>query len=94
MKEARNIAKDALDRKLAACVNITDVSSYFRWKGRIQTEREYLILLKTRSELFARLKRRILALHSYELPEIVIVRIAGGYGPYLKWIDGEVRFQR
>jgi periplasmic divalent cation tolerance protein len=94
MKEARKIAKDVLERKLAACVNITTVSSYFRWKNKIQTEREYLLLIKTRSETFVRLKRRILALHSYELPEIIIIRIAGGYVPYLGWIDEEVHFRR
>jgi periplasmic divalent cation tolerance protein len=94
MKEARKIAKDIVRRRLAACVNITQVFSYFRWKNKIQTEREYLLIIKTRSETFVRLKRRILDLHSYELPEIVIVRIAGGYGPYLEWIDREVRFRR
>jgi len=66
------------------------VTSYYRWKGRIRADREYLILAKTRSELFARLKSRILALHTYQLPEIVSLRIDDGYRPYLEWIDKEV----
>jgi periplasmic divalent cation tolerance protein len=93
MKEARKIAKDLLHRKLAACVNITPVYSYFRWKKKVQTQREYLLLIKTRSQRFVQLRKRILALHSYELPEIVIVRIAGGHSPYLEWIDREVPIQ-
>ena len=94
MKEARKIAKDVLRRRLAACVNITPVCSYFRWKNKVQTQREYLLLIKTRSQGFVQLRKRILALHSYELPEIVILRIAGGHSPYLEWIDREVPIRR
>jgi periplasmic divalent cation tolerance protein len=94
MKEARKIAKDIVQSRLAACVNITPVYSYFRWKNKIQTEHEHLLLIKTRSEAFIRLKKRILTLHSYELPEMIIVRIDGGHRPFLEWIDGEVHFRR
>ena len=90
MKEARKISKDLLHCKLAACVNIAPVYSYFRWKNKVQTQREYLLLIKTRSQRFVQLRKRILALHSYELPEIVVVRIVGGHSPYLEWIDREV----
>jgi periplasmic divalent cation tolerance protein len=89
-KEAEKIARDIVERRLVACVNIMPVTSYYRWKGRIRVDREYLIVAKTRSELFARLKSRILALHTYQLPEIVSLRIDDGYRPYLDWIDKEV----
>ena len=89
-KEAEKIARDIVQRRLVACVNNMPVTSYYRWKGRIRADREYLILAKTRSELFARLKSRILALHTYQLPEIVSLRIDDGYRPYLEWIDKEV----
>jgi periplasmic divalent cation tolerance protein len=89
-KEAEKIARDIVQRRLVACVNIMPVTSYYRWKGRIRADREYLILAKTRSELFSRLKSRILALHTYQLPEIVSLRIDDGYRPYLEWIDKEV----
>jgi periplasmic divalent cation tolerance protein len=89
-KEAERIARDIVKRRLVACVNITPVKSYYRWKGRIRADREYLMVAKTRSELFARLKRRILALHTYQLPEIVSLRIDDGHRPYLEWIDKEV----
>jgi periplasmic divalent cation tolerance protein len=90
-KEAHKIARDILGGKLAACVNIVPVMSYYRWKGKIVVDREYLLLVKTRSEVFSKLKDRILAIHSYQLPEIVSLKIADGYEKYLDWIDEEVR---
>jgi len=90
-KEAEKIARDLIERRLAACANIMPVSSYYRWKGKINAGREYLIIAKTRSEVFARLKSRILALHSYELPEIVSLKISNGSKEYLSWIEKETR---
>jgi periplasmic divalent cation tolerance protein len=90
-KEANRIAKDLIKRKLAACVNIVPISSHYRWKGKTVHHRECLIIIKTRSEVFARMKGRILALHSYQLPEIVTLKIENGYKPYLEWIDNSVR---
>jgi periplasmic divalent cation tolerance protein len=90
-KEAEKIARDVVERRLAACVNILPVRSCYRWKGKIRVDHEYLIIAKTRSEIFTKLKSRILALHSYHLPEIVSLRVEDGYKKYLDWIDGEVR---
>jgi periplasmic divalent cation tolerance protein len=92
-KEAHKIARDILRRKLAACVNILPVTSYYRWKGKIAVHREYLLLVRTRSEVFGKLKERILAIHSYQLREIVSLKITEGYEKYLDWIDEEVRAQ-
>jgi periplasmic divalent cation tolerance protein len=89
-KEAEKIARDIVERRLAACVNILPVRSCYRWNGKIRADREYLIIAKTRSALFTKLKSRILALHSYHLPEIVCLRVEGGYKKYLDWIDSEV----
>jgi periplasmic divalent cation tolerance protein len=89
-KEAERIAHDIVTRKFAACVNIMPVTSYYGWKGKIRHDREYLMVAKTRSELFSKLKDRILALHTYQLPEIVSLEIAGGYEKYLDWIDEQV----
>lgn len=90
MREARRIAKDLVQRKLAACVNITPVTSLYRWKGRIVNEREWLMIIKTRSNVFAKLKRRISELHSYAVPEVVSLRIDSGHEAYLAWLDGEI----
>ena len=88
--EAQKIARDVVERKLAACVSLMPITSYYRWKGKIRADREYLLIAKTRSDAFPRLRRRILALHSYELPEILSLRVLGGHGPYLEWIDKEM----
>ena len=90
-KEAVKIARDIVERRLAACVNILPVRSCYRWNGEIKVDREYLIIAKTRSELFTKLKSRILALHSYHLPEIISLRVEDGYKKYLDWIGDEVR---
>ena len=89
-KEAEKIARDIVERRLAACVNILPVRSYYRWNGGMRVDREYLIIVKTRSELFTKLKSRILALHSYHLPEILSLKVEDGYKKYLDWIDNEV----
>jgi periplasmic divalent cation tolerance protein len=90
-KEAERIALDVVEKRFAACVNILPVRSCYRWKGKIRVDREYLMIAKTRSQLFTKLKTRILALHSYDLPEIVMLRIEGGHKKYLDWISDEVR---
>jgi periplasmic divalent cation tolerance protein len=90
-KEAERIARDLVKRRLAACVNIVPVNSCYRWKGKLNFEREYLIMAKSRSEVFTKLKTRVLALHSYELPEVVSLKILDGYKPYLNWIGNQVK---
>ncbi len=89
--DAEKIARDLVKRRLAACVNIMPVSSFYRWKGRINAGREYLIIAKSRSENFANAKSRILAIHSYELPELLSLKVHNGYKKYLDWIDYETR---
>jgi periplasmic divalent cation tolerance protein len=88
--EARKIANDLVRRRLAACVNILSVNSCYRWKSRIVNGREWLLIIKTNSNVFPKLKRRILALHSYSLPELVSLKIDDGYRPYLEWLDSEL----
>ena len=89
-REARKIARDLVQRRLAACVNVVNVNSFYRWKRRVVNEREWLLIMKTNSEVFSRLRRRILSLHSYELPELISLKIQGGSVPYLKWFDSEL----
>lgn len=89
--EAQKIARDAVERRLAACMSIMPVTSYYRGKGKIRADREHLLITKTRFDAFPRLKRRILTLHSYELPEILSLKVLGGHKQYLDWIDTEMR---
>jgi periplasmic divalent cation tolerance protein len=90
IREAHEIAEDLVQRRLAACVNIIPVTSCYRWKVKVMKEREWLLLIKSDSKVFSRLRRRILALHSYEVPEIVSLKIDRGSKPYLAWMDREL----
>lgn len=84
---AEKIARDLVENKAAACVNIIpNVASYFKWKDNLVSENELLLLIKTSSECFTTVKNRILSLHPYELPEIIAVPIKHGLKDYLSWI--------
>jgi periplasmic divalent cation tolerance protein len=87
---SEKIAKALVEERLAACVNISQVKSYFFWKGKSCDEAEELMIIKTETKLVERIKARIKELHSYELPEIIIVPISGGDERYLQWIDQSV----
>lgn len=89
--EGDRIAGDLVHRRLAACVNVIPVFSHYRWKGKVIHERECLMIIKTNSKILTRVKGRILALHKYQLPEIVAVKIDAGYKPYLEWIDNSLK---
>jgi len=76
-----------VDRKLAACVNIVGpVQSIFRWKGEVQDAKETLLLIKTTEDRFPEIRDILRAQHSYELPEIISIRIADGLPEYLAWM--------
>lgn len=78
-----------MNDRLAACVNILPITSFFWWKNKIRKGSECILIIKTRRKLFIQLKRRISSLSSYEVPEIVSVKIDDGLSSYLKWIDEE-----
>jgi len=92
--EAVRIARDLVSRRLAACVNILPVTSFFRWNNKLQNESEWLLIIKTRSELFPRLKACICTLNQSQVPEIVSLKINDGLTSYLKWLDSETRLTR
>jgi len=89
--KAAALARALVEEKLAACVNVLGgVRSIYRWEGQVQDEPEALLLIKTRGELFERLRARVVALHEYSCPEIIALPIAQGHAPYLAWLDGAV----
>ncbi len=83
---AEMISKILVEEKLAACVNVSQVRSYFFWEGKPCDEMEELMVIKTELRLVERVKYRIKELHSYELPEIIVIPIVGGDEGYLQWI--------
>lgn len=82
------IAQALVAEELAACVNLLpQVTSVYRWEGRVETDSELLMIIKTRRGVYQKLEERIVALHPYELPEVIAVPIAEGLAGYLSWID-------
>jgi periplasmic divalent cation tolerance protein len=87
-EEAHKIAKLLVNERKAACVNIVPgVDSLFRWKGKLDSARESLLLVKTRASLFPEIISLVKETHSYEVPEIIALPIIGGTEEYLKWLD-------
>jgi periplasmic divalent cation tolerance protein len=95
-KEARKIGRALVEAKLAACANVlgSPVQSIYRWNGKVESAREFLIVLKTSRRCFAAMERAIRRLHSYDVPEIVTLPIAKGSRDYLKWISQSVGLQK
>lgn len=88
---AARLAATLVQEGLAACANrIPGMSSTYRWQGAVHTDTEVLLLLKTTATRYPDLERRILALHPYELPEIVAVPVQAGLPGYLAWVAQSV----
>jgi periplasmic divalent cation tolerance protein len=84
---AQHLADALVGESLAACVNrIPGIHSTYRWKGEVTTDVEELLLIKTTVGRFEALKERVLALHPYELPELIAVPIERGHAAYLNWV--------
>ena len=91
-EEGRKIARHLVESKLAACVNITQpIESIYRWQGKISTDSEYQLFIKTKRDLFPEIKAAISRLHSYQTPEIICLPIIDGSQDYLQWIGDSVK---
>ena len=81
-----SIANKLVKKKLAACVNITNISSIYAWKGKIENQSEYLALFKTSKKNQSKLKKELQKLHPYDIPEIAEINVDYINQPYLKWL--------
>jgi periplasmic divalent cation tolerance protein len=88
---AKTIARALVEERLAACVNLVPgLTSIYRWQGEVVEDQEVLLIVKTTTFAFPRLKERVLALHPYTVPEIIALPIAEGHGAYLSWLQENV----
>jgi periplasmic divalent cation tolerance protein len=89
---AAAIAEALVEGRVAACVNIVPaVRSVYRWQGAVQRDEEALLLIKTAADSFEELKRAVLAVHPYELPEVIALPVGHGHVPYLEWVVQSAR---
>src|SRR5579871_3386555 len=89
-EQAKTIARHLVETKLAACVNIVPgAHSVYRWKGAVEEAAEFVLLIKSRRELFAALRVELAKVHSYEVPEVIALQIVDGSEEYLAWLERE-----
>lgn len=85
--DAERIARALLSERLAACVQVLPIDSFYVWQGESRNDAELLLLIKTRTALFEPAIARIKALHPYEVPEITTQTFTTGSAAYFSWID-------
>jgi periplasmic divalent cation tolerance protein len=91
-EKAVEIARALVNEGLAACVNVIPrVRSIYAWKGELCDDSEVLCVVKTSAERVPALKARLVALHPYEVPELVVLEVTSGHEPYLDWVLAQTR---
>lgn len=90
--EAAKLASALVESHLAACVNLVGpIESHYWWNETIEKANEYLLLIKTTTDVIERLREKIRELHSYELPEFIVLNIESADAAYLEWLASAVR---
>jgi periplasmic divalent cation tolerance protein len=87
-----DIARQLVDARLAACVNVVPgVRSIYRWEGAVREDAEAVLIIKTEASRCEELASKVQALHPYDLPEVLVLAAVGGSAPYLAWVEAETR---
>jgi periplasmic divalent cation tolerance protein len=96
LAEARQIARAAVEAKLAACVNVmlNPVESIYRWKGKVEVSQEYLLVMKSIARRLPDLERMVRRMHSYDVPEFLVLPVVSGSREYLGWLVDSVKPSR
>lgn len=91
LESATNLARGLVDHRVAACVNILPgARSIYHWKGKVEDTTEWLLVIKSRRDLFPALRAAVGKLHTYEVPELIALPVVDGSQPYLAWLDREL----
>lgn len=86
-EEAENLAEGILNNRLAACIQMTGIRSFFLWDGEMQREAEMLLLIKTTAARYQALESYISEYHPYDVPEIIRIPVTAGLSGYLSWLS-------
>ncbi len=92
-EQAGQLAAALVEKKLAACVQASGITSTYRWKGALETSKEVRLMIKATAADYAAIETLIRALHSYELPEVLAIPVVAGSSDYLDWIASETARQ-
>jgi periplasmic divalent cation tolerance protein len=90
ISDAKKMAKTLLENKLVACAQISTIESLYSWQEKIVSEKEFLLSLKTKAELYRKVEEVILQNHSYELPQIITIPIWDGSKLYFDWLESQL----
>ncbi|MCK9274498.1 MAG: divalent-cation tolerance protein CutA [Syntrophales bacterium] len=90
-EKAEQLARLLLKERLAGCVQVTGVTSYYWWERKINNDKEMVLWIKTKVELYRELEKFLLLHHSYEIPEIIMIPIKDGFGGYIQWLGSVTR---
>lgn len=85
--EGEKLASQIVENKLAACVQLSSITSYYTWEGKVNRDPECKLVIKTRKALYGQVEDFIKEHHSYDVPEIIELPIQSGSEEYLGWID-------
>lgn len=88
--EAQSIASALIADRLAACINFYPIQSMYTWKEQVHCDQEWQLVIKTQSVKFAALSEKVKTLHSYDVPELLMLRIEQGSAEYLGWLSAQV----
>jgi len=91
--QARSMARAMVERKLAACAQISEIESFYAWDGTVQNETEFRVLFKTTEACYPAIENAIRECHSYALPAIHAVALERVHAPYAEWIEGNTHAQ-
>jgi periplasmic divalent cation tolerance protein len=90
-EQAAQIARHLIEHRLAGCVSIfPGVQSFYRWQGTIENAPEAVLMIKSRRDVFDKLRAAITQLHSDEIPEVIALPVVDGSDAYLNWLDREI----
>ena len=92
--EGRRVSRVLLEQRLAACTNMFPIESMYWWQGQLVEDGEYVVIAKSVDENFEAIVAQVKSVHSYEVPAIIRLPVAGVEGHYLAWLEGETRVRQ